>query len=323
MTFISDADIYDPTTDQHFSPTGWLLMADGTRYRLGETDGVTRAGLVTKIIDRNGNLMTFTYDDFGRVTTITDSLNRQVTFTYDLESPNRPRYQYDWISYKGFGGTDRSLKVWRTNLGRTLRAGFTVLPYSGLFPAFGGTFPYDPTGLATAVELPDGRTYELRYNPYGELARVELPTGGAIEYDHDNFPGTGYTQAIHRRVTKRRVYTDKATNDSLESEQIFSHTYTTSPRRAVIWVKQYDASDNMLSHDKHYFEGNPVDSLSTMPTHYSLWSDGREWKTEALSLNETGEPTALRRNEMTWQQSDNMELDVWWSSGGAATTSRQ
>jgi hypothetical protein len=57
VTFISDIDILDNDTDVHFSVTGWLFMADGSRYRIGETDGVTRAGLVTKIIDRNGNFL--------------------------------------------------------------------------------------------------------------------------------------------------------------------------------------------------------------------------------------------------------------------------
>ena len=38
----------------------------------------------------------------------------------------------------------------------------------------------------SAVELPNGRTYQFRYNSYGEVARIELPTGGATEYDWIN-----------------------------------------------------------------------------------------------------------------------------------------
>jgi YD repeat-containing protein len=99
------------------------------------------------------------------------------------------------------------------------------MTYHDLFPALSGDTvnKYNPTGLTTSVQLPDGRTYELRYNPWGELARVELPTGGAIEYDYDNFPGTGLTQAIHRRVTARRVYVDK-NNSSNAYESISTLT---------------------------------------------------------------------------------------------------
>lgn len=318
VTFISDIDIIDTSTEPHFNPTGWLLMADGTRYRIGETDGVTRAGLVTKIIDRNGNLLTFTYDGFSRVSTITDSLNRQVSITYNLTTLYRPKYYYDQIIYKGFGGTARYLKVWHTNLSRTLRADYAgVMTYQDLFPGLvgNGSATYNPSQLTTSIELPDGRTYELRYNPWGELARVELPTGGAIEYDYDNFPSADNSQPIHRRVTERRVYADKDSS-TYESRQTYSRVYTTTPRRAEIEVKQYDASGNLLTHDKHYFEGNPVDSMSILPTDYSLWSDGREWKTEALSLNEAGLPV-LRRVEQTWQQSTNTGLNVWWNVGNA------
>ncbi len=324
VTFISDSDIVDAYTEAHFYPTGWLLMSDGTRYRIGNTNG-TSGGLVLKIIDRNGNLLTFTYDSFNRVSTITDSLNRQVSIAYDIADPSRARYFYDLITYKGFGGVSRSLKVWHTLLSKTLRSDYSgTMSYHDLFPALSSdTNQYKPSGITTAVELPDGRTYELRYNPWGELARVELPTGGAIEYDYANFPGADYSQAIHRRATVRRVYKDK--NDlstAFESRQVYSQVYTTTPRRAEIEVKQYDVSGNMLTHEKHYFEGNPVDSLSIAPTDYSMWSDGREWKTEALSLSETN-AAVLRRVEMTWQQSSGtlMGLNVWWQSGSSGQPS--
>ena len=320
MTFVSDQVVNDSNQqypgeeDGYFYVTGYLFMADGSRYRIGNLDG-TKAGLVTKIRDRNGNEMSFDYDANNRVTTIVDSLNRQVTINYGLTSLWKPKYTYDQINYKGFGGVQRSIKVWRTFLGKALRSDFSgVMSYHDLFPGLGGSFtPYDPAGTAVSVELPDGRTYELRYNPWGDLARVELPTGGAIEYDFTNFPGLGLTQYIHRRVTARRVYAG-STAATLESRQAYSHTYIFSPRLAEVTVKQYDASDNMLSHDKHYFEGHPQQSLSIGPLAYSLWSDGREYKTEALSLNETGLPI-LRIVEQTWQQSNNSGMVEWWSGG--------
>ena len=326
MTFISDepiSDNYCPDCEEGGLryPTGYLFLADGTRYRIGNPNGTaggSLAGLVTLIRDRNGNLLSFAYDEFKRVTAITDSLNRQVTFTYGNETPLVPKHTYDEISYKGFGGADRSLKIWRTNLKRALRADFPdTLTYYGLFPDLywsGTTTKFDPQEIAKSVELPDGRTYELRYNPWGELARVELPTGGAIEYDFTNYPGQGWTQYIHRRVTQRRVYADGASGTP-ESRQEYSHTYSYSPNRAEVTVKQYAANTTaMLGHEKHYFTGHPQQSLNITPVGYSVWSDGREYKTEALSLNETGLPV-LRKVEQTWQQSDNTGLNAWWNGG--------
>src|SRR5215510_7330088 len=55
MTFISDNEITDVTYGAmlHLDPTGYLLMRDGTRYRI-------EGGKVTWIRDRNGNRLTFT-----------------------------------------------------------------------------------------------------------------------------------------------------------------------------------------------------------------------------------------------------------------------
>lgn len=308
VTFVSDAIIYDPYTaaPEYMYPTGYLFMADGTRYRI-------EAGLVKKIRDRNGNEMSFAYDSNNRVTSITDSLNRQVTVGYGFLSQWKPKYTYDLISYKGFGGTQRSIKIWRTNLGRILRADFSgVMSYNDLFPGLGGSAStyYDPLGIASSVELPDGRTYELRYNQWGNLARVVLPTGGAIEYDYANNFTTEY---IHRPVTERRVYIDGATN-TLEGKQTYSQTFTTSPSRTETIVKQYDSGTALLAHSKHYFEGAPGPSQGYGMTSFAKWDEGREYKTETLSLNETGLPI-LRRIEQTWQQSPDTGLPVWWSGG--------
>lgn len=314
ITFISDEPIYDQISSESENgfmyPRGYLFMSDGTRYRIGNPDG-TQLGLVRKIRDRNGNELSFEYDVNNRVILITDSLNRQVTIDYELTSEWKPRYTYDLISYKGFGGTVRSIKIWRTTLARILRTDFPeVLSYSALFPGIGGPATiYNPPGIASSVELPDGRTYELRYNPWGDLSRVVLPTGGAFEYDFTNHPGQGPLQYIHRRISERRVYSD-GTAGSLESKQQYSHAYTTSPDRVNATLKQRDANGNLLSHEKHYFEGNPADSLTIHPMASALWSDGREYKTESLSATESGLPI-LRRVEHVWQQSTNTEFLVW------------
>lgn len=314
-TFISDTIIIDAFSPQseYMYPVGYLFMADGTRYRIGELDG-SKAGLVTKIRDRNGNELSFTYDADNRVSVITDSLNRQVSISYGLTSFNRPKHTYDEISYKGFGGVARAIKIWRTNLRYALRSDFTgVMTYAALFPGLGGSSAtnYDPAEIASSVELPDGRTYELRYNPWGNLARVVLPTGGAIEYDYANNFSTEY---IHRPVTERRVYIDGVMN-TLEGKQVYSQVFTTSPTRTETTVKQYDATGtSLLAHSKHYFEGAPGPSQGFGLTAYAKWNEGCEYQTETLALNGTGLPI-LRRTEQTWQQSPDTGLPIWWGGG--------
>lgn len=316
MTFISDTTIQDSTEDDsgYIYPVGYLFMSDGTRYRIGELNG-SKGGLVTKIRDNNGNELSFTYDDDNRVSTITDSLNRQVNITYGLVDPLKPRHTYDTIIYKGVGGTSRAIKIWRTNLGRALRSDLSgVMNYYDLFPGLSGSpyTNYDPTDLASSVELPDGRTYELRYNQWGNLARVVLPTGGAIEYDYANNVTSEY---INRPVTVRRVYSDGTTN-TLDGKQVYSQTFTTSPEdQTQTTVKQYAADETtILAHSKHYFKGAPGPSQGVGLNSYSKWDQGREYKTETLSTSETGTPV-LRRVEQTWAQSPDTGLLVWWANG--------
>ncbi len=78
--------------------------------------------------------------------------------------------------------------------------------------------PLTTLTVASAVELPDGRSYQFKYNEYGEMARVVLPTGGAYEYDYgpgryDTTPSgvvdiSETNKLIYRRIVQRRVYKD-------------------------------------------------------------------------------------------------------------------
>ena len=87
--------------------------------------------------------------------------------------------------------------------------------------------PYRPV-IPTQVTLPNGQTYQFKYNRYGELARVILPTGGAFEYDwasgYPNSAGGEYVDPlnqlesnIHRRLSARRTYKSGTTLEGTES----------------------------------------------------------------------------------------------------------
>src|SRR2546423_1873762 len=69
-SFVSDTTIYDhvisPNPDAEFYPSGYLLLRDGTRYRID-------AGKAVWLRDRNGNKLTFGYDGNNNIQSITDS----------------------------------------------------------------------------------------------------------------------------------------------------------------------------------------------------------------------------------------------------------
>ena len=99
FTFISDTDIFDMTQATNpiqTKPSGYLLTKDGTRYRVTQ-------GQIKWIRDRNGNLLTFTYESsIGRLTGIKDSLNREVTISYSSFEPNP--FMSVWYSRPMMGG---------------------------------------------------------------------------------------------------------------------------------------------------------------------------------------------------------------------------
>jgi len=308
-TFLSDSTIYDKINSTGTSmifPSGYLLLRDGTRYRMD-------SGGVTWMRDRNGNKLTFSTS--GSSIIITDSLNRTVTIT----PADFVNTFSDQITVKGFGGATRTILVTYAQLANVLRTTnprgepsgrYQLQTYHNLFPELNNASSYSTWNpwVVASVTLPNNKQYQFTYNCYAELARVNLPTSGAIEYDYTAGSGavTDYTDYhIYRRVKERRVYPDGA---NLE-------TYTTySDSGSPVTVDQYAANGTRLSREKHYFYGDPVASLfNSTGISYPAKLEGREYKTEAYAADGT---TLLRRSETTWV--NRAVVSWWWNPGDAS-----
>jgi RHS repeat-associated protein len=301
MTFISDTAISDHavltgTAPDHEYPSGLMMMRDGTQYRID-------SGLVSWIRDRNGNSISFVYDQvFNRVTSITSSLGITVSINYDV---NDPLGVCDQIVYIGFGHQQRIIRVFKTALENALRpdqGGTETLEQ--LFPKEEGmtgsssstTFT---TSVVTKVLLPDGlRSYTFLYNVYAELARVTLPTGGVIDYDMNAGSGilnqgdcavpgdiTCNPVQIYRRVIKRTVYpsgsgtTPEGITTFAAAESGANHaTYQTATTIA------HFASDGstLLAKDVHTYSGSPSAGLfvTSAGGFYPGWREGKELQTD-------------------------------------------
>ena len=302
VTFISDTVIIDQylVNDRTpFLPSGYLMLANGVRYRI-------QNGLIQWLRDRNGNKVSFTYS--SGLTQITDSLNRQVTPGAGL-------------TFKGAGGTTRMVQLSTASLSTVLRAGYSIQTEAALFPELNDAeqTQYNPSKIS-AITLPNNKQYKFFYNSYGELARVELPTGGAIEYDwaagltNSNASGAvnlgpvfggGENWQIYRRVVERRVYPDGGSGSGYESKTTFSRPETIDGSLTIqsvgyVLVDQYNSAGTLLTRSKHYYFGNAGSSLKVHSgVSYPSWKEGKEYKTETFHSNGT---TILRRVEHTWQQ---------------------
>lgn len=312
-TFVSDSDITDdPYADSDSWPdvSGNLYLKDGSRWRFD-------SGIATEIRDRNGNKLSFNYSG---TTTITDSLNRQVVITHGYTDGTYGLC--DKVTYKGFGGASRTIYITLSSLSSNLRSGETIKTYAQLFPSLNASSGtnFNPT-VKSAVILPNGKSYQFKYNSYGELARVVLPTGGAIEYDWDAgdaatvsdggvVPTAKYMDyGVYRRVLERRTYADGST---LDNKIIYDRPANlNSNADSSVITETKDSSNNLLAKSKSYFYGNARYSFSQIqyPSDYSKWREGMEYKTESYAANGS---SVINTVENKYKQYGNAGPS-WWA----------
>ncbi|MGE0882088.1 MAG: hypothetical protein AB7P14_00965, partial [Blastocatellales bacterium] len=334
-TFISDTAIVDniyADLSAEFYPSGYLLMKDGSRYRIDD-------GRVSWIRDRNGNKITLTYqyiNSVWKLTGITDSLNRQVIISYTTTLGS-----YDSITFKGYGQANRTIKVYYDYMQYHLLPGSTIQQANQLFPEvysgnyyYPGNWNHNP-GIVSKVELPDGRSYQFRYNSYGEIARIVLPTGGGIDYEYaasvyHSSTGTydnQYGLMIYRRVTKRTMYnsltttTDPTNPPSGTREKIEKyfvdppHGYVSNPPNGtIIRVEVRNSNDVLTAQSKHYFYGKPYESenFQAPPVAYSWWPSGKEYKTENFNVVSGSAGAVLRTGQQVWSPTISIFDPVGW-----------
>jgi RHS repeat-associated protein len=304
VTFISDAPISDdrqPNPGVVLSPSGFLLMKDGTRYRID-------SGKTSWIQDTNGNRVSFTYAG-NNLVGIDDSLNRHVTIAY-----GNPTI----ISFKGANGAARTIKVHSASLSTVLRKfpdgspEYIIKTFGQLFGLQNpqqGTFDIPVT---SAVELPDGRLYQFRYDSYANLAQVILPTGGRLEYDWTTgvYPFADHVYGIFKRVIERRTALNTTTS-TYETRTTYSNLLN-SPANVTVDHLDPKNGNALISRSKHYFYGSPVNNPSA-PNLYPGWLDGREYQTESFAANGS---TVLRRINHTFQQRSAIP---WWTGSAEAS----
>lgn len=335
-TFISDSDIFDNINANlsfEFKPSGFLLIKDGTRYRIDN-------GKVSWIRDRNGNKLSFTYEtlDSGaswRMLTATDSLNRVVSISYGTTSVS-----FDQINFSGFGGNQRNIKVWYSPIQNILIPGATIKKAKQLFPEIynsanlgTGEWDHNPA-LISKIELPDQRTYQFFYNSYGEVARIILPTGGGFDYEYspsvyhinDTYDNV-YNLMIYRRVTKRTIFnsltaaTDPVNpppgiREKMENYVVDPpHGYVVNPAGGtIIRVDVLDGNNSLTGQSRHYFYGKPYESenLEAPPIAYSWWPSGKEYKTESYNVSGGISGAMLAKSEQNWSPTITLLDPVGW-----------
>ena len=201
----------------HFPDSGaWNFLA---------LDDADAPGMISSIVDRNGNTLSFAYDALGRMTTVTDALGRDVHYAYDGQGRLATVTDFDGRAVQYLYDADG-------NLASSTTPPVTGTPHGNDFPA-GKTTTYTyTTGFSDerlnhqmlTITDPKGQTYlqndyahtidpnDPRHtlDPdsvyFGRLVRQRLGGDGVIDFVHLVVPpsaGNGY--ATQRTIVNDRV----------------------------------------------------------------------------------------------------------------------
>lgn len=298
MTFVADSAITSSGANASYGATGYLYRSGGVKSRIVD-------GEMQWTVDRNGNKTEFEYDSEDLVngrhigpSVIRDSIGREVEIDYNV-TESSPYGLCHKITYKGFGGAERIIRV---SLGATTRSAVSSTDDDYLITSMISTDPYDDPFVSgvlkdwslspKAVWLPDGRSYQFTYNINGRLAKVVLPTGGYIVYDfHKTLGGESFGWDFFRNQLKeRRVYDD---GNNLKQRTAYSYeTGVFGSFESRTTVSTYNGSSDLVAKSRHSFWGQ------ISPFWYPWQStEGKEGKTEYYAADGN---TVLKTVDTEW-----------------------
>lgn len=222
----------------------FVYSPDGTRYemttagtQLGSPTHPVNVYYTTRIVDRNGNTMNFSYEFLGPtfgVSSITTSDGRSVNFTYvgnnltkvtdgtrtweyvtvngDLREVKRP----DGASWKFEYNTRDTLAAGAGSLKKVTYPTGGTIDYSYDFVRFSDR-PYFPRTVVVKQKVADGGTWNYSYKPAIEQLPADPPGG------------------VWSNLTDDQM--DVTTINGPEGQRIFKHWgYTTAPGGGVMYI---------------------------------------------------------------------------------------
>ncbi|MCU1284062.1 MAG: repeat protein [Acidobacteriales bacterium] len=237
-----------------------LTMRNGTRMHFAGT-----YGLPTKIVDANGNKITFS--EASGILTITDTLGRTVTVNESTPS----------VTYKDSAGTDRTIGFTTGNVSVNI---FFYNPYPSTVSnpriiAGNRSNSYTTvnlTGVSIPVDDSHNQSFTFSYNAFNELSKIVYPTGGYTAYTYAPYTQhllttdpsiSGDLYADFREITQRAVCRN-ASGSCPSGEDITTY----SPTMDGTANNQYmDVGDPLGNKTRHQFTMGVVPGDGTADDH--------------------------------------------------------
>ena len=314
--------------------SGSVFLSDGTRLVIGI------GGRCTKMIDRNGNILDFSYDDsaVGGSVTYTDQLGRQVILQATVSS--NFEIVGATIRIVGYNGVaDRTVVINGGIIGEHLRADvttpFTIYnsdvgldgvhldanPHFDMFydpnsgsgsDWFAGQTAISGENTVSSLSLLDGRQFQFQYNRFGELAEIIYPGGGVSQIEYAPVgsglveAGNGLALMLNRIVTTRKTFSGGVTPES-----VWTYTRGVSGNFPIVTMvaHQGEATGPVLLSETHSFLALDAEYRTTSGLHasngtcYEKFENAREFQTTrstAAGKSETEAKTWAQRASVSW-----------------------
>jgi RHS repeat-associated protein len=244
---------------------------DGTRYRYPKFPFSPMP--VAHIEDRNGNAMTFAYDQRGRLMSVTDAVGRVFAFTYDyppgvwterlmkVTGPDELELFFSYDEHGYLAGTQRGARIETYEYQRELGAKDLDYNLVKTTDANGNVYSYEYHG---PTELPVSLgNFVKALKPYDVVKSVGYPDGNAARFVYDTAGGnrrivtdlngqdTAYTlnfygnpnriEAPEGKVTSMTWSIDEGKDDNVMTSKTDGRGFTTSfdyDRRGNIAVER-------------------------------------------------------------------------------------
>ncbi len=263
------------------------LIVEGSNQYLYFPNG-TRHWFVNyqcqEIRDRNGNLMTVSYDaNTGLMSKITDTLGRELNFTYnayyDLSEITQTRTKEDGasitLSLAKFGYVD---VIINTNFSVS-----SSVPNGSILPRL------------STVQLSDGSVYKFDYTTYAQVKTVHHYAPLTATASPNNINTTDFRELS--TVSYNLPSTDNSANNAAQSD---CPRFTTRTDSAFDWASNVVTTFNRQS---NYGEVTTPDGTKSREYYLlasganTAWQDGLPFKTELYA------GTVLKRTTLTtWEQ---------------------
>ncbi len=289
--------------------SGTVYLRDGTKYTI-------TFGYVTKIEDRNGNVLNLPAPS-GGAQSISDALGRTTTISAPVDNVRT-------ITYPGYGGQMRTITITYDSLGNLLAPDAAPAPKTlgELFGFINFGCPgvpcandayraqlYNPVGFVKSVRYANGSEYQFRYNEYGDVARIILPTGGSYRYQFQHelgeigpttngYPAGYYAQSVLRR---REAWSSDSRLAQVTEYSALTGGGTLAMAGHVVHrpvspegIEQPGALSVEDHHSYLIDLSLPLDGAA-----YKHWTEGKEYRTDYFDADQT---TLLRSESSMWQQ---------------------